>query len=558
MSTQEISIVTSEMAMDTLDPMPKLNGTAFRIGIVVAHLDGILIEINFQLPNEICSAITLNSRCLMEELRLALLDPQAYPHPTGQVKAIETHISLIFLAGEFAYKIKKPIQTSFLDYRTLAQRKAMCEKELLINQRFAPELYLDVVPIVCDEQLLRVNVPGEPVEYAVLMHRFAESAVLHDRLRSGQVQVEDMSRLAQSIAMFHQSAERRPSNSSYGSIDGLRAFAETNLEYLRGRYPAPWNAMIEELDRWTHQSLDTLRSQFEHRQVDSIRACHGDLHLSNILDWNGKMMPFDGIEFNEDLRWIDVLSDIAFTYMDLSYHGRSDLASRLMNDYLELTDNYADVAILRWYAVYRALVRAMVAGIRSDQVSNPEDRKTAQADVLKHIELAMRLRSGEVKPKLWITMGVSGSGKSRGSLPWISSLPAIRLRSDALRKSMFPQDETAGDRQSRYAPAASQAVYERLASLSRVLVENHFSVIVDATFLRKVDRLWFREIANQLGAEFGILAFEAPPAELARRIEHRRTYEHDPSEATVEVLEQQLAIAEPLDEIETPSLVRYH
>lgn len=491
----------------------------------------------------------------MEELCLALLDPQAYPHPTGHVEAIETHISLVFLAGEFAYKIKKPIQTSFLDYRTLAQRKAMCDKELLINRRFAPELYLDVVPIVRHERLLRVNLPGEPLEYAVRMRRFPESAVLHDRLRSGQLQVEDMSRLAQSIAAFHQSAERRSCMSTFGSIDGLRAFAETNLEYLRGRYPAPWSAMIEELDHWTHQSLNTLGSQFERRQVDSVRACHGDLHLSNILDWNGTMMPFDGIEFNEDLRWIDVLNDIAFTYMDLTYHGRTDLASRLINDYLELTDDYADVAILRWYAVYRSLVRAMVAGIRSDQITNVDDREAAQADILKHIELAMQLRSGEERPKLWITMGVSGSGKSRGSLPWIASLPAIRLRSDVLRKRMFPKNETPSDRQLRYAPAASQAVYERLASLSRVLVENHFSVIVDATFLRKVDRVWFREIANQLGAEFGIVAFEAPSAELARRIENRRRHEQDPSEATIEVLEQQLASVEPLDVTERPFLV---
>ena len=486
----------------------------------------------------------------MEELRLALIDPLAYPHPTGLVESIETHISMVFLAGEFAYKIKKPIQTSFLDYRTLAQRKAMCEKELSLNQRFAPELYLDVVPIVRHEQAVRVNAPGEPFEYAVRMRRFPASAVLHDRLRSGLVQIEDMSRLAQSIATFHQQAERRSITSSYGNIESLRTFAETNFAYLRHRFPVPWNSILKDLDRWTHDSLTALGKSFERRQIDSIRACHGDLHLSNILDWNGKMVPFDGIEFHEDLRWIDVLNDIAFPYLDLSYHGRTDLASRLLNDYLEITGDYEDIAILRWYAVYRALVRAMVAAIRSDQVNLLDDREAAEAEVLKHIDLAVQLCGFGDKPKLWITMGASGSGKSRGSLPWISSLPAIRIRSDVERKRMFSDDGTEASRQARYTPAASQAVYERLAHLSQTLLENHFSVVVDATFLRQVDRHWFRSIAERHDADFGILAFEAPPSVMALRIENRRNHEQDPSEATIEVLEQQLAMMDPLDESE--------
>ncbi len=491
----------------------------------------------------------------MEELRLALLDPQAYPHPTGLIESIETHISWVFLAGEIAYKIKKPIQTSFLDYRTLAQRKTMCEKELSLNQRFAPELYLDVVPIVKHEETVRVNAPGEPLEYAVRMRRFPGSAVLHDRLRSGLVQIEDMPRLAQSIASFHQQAERRSITSTHGNLESLRGFAETNFAYLRHRVPAAWSSNLVALDRWTHDSLNALRQPFERRQIDSIRACHGDLHLSNILDWNGKMMPFDGIEFHEELRWIDVLNDIAFTYMDLCYHDRIDLAARLLNDYLEITNEYEDIAILRWYAVYRALVRAMVAAIRADQVQLLDDRESAEAEVLKHIELAMQLRGLDERPKLWITMGPSGSGKSRGTLPWISSLPAIRIRSDFERKRMFPDDGTETSRQTRYTSAASQAVYERLAYLSETLLKNHFSVIVDATFLRQVDRHWFRSIAERHQADFGILAFDAPPSVMALRIEHRRLHDQDPSEATIEVLEQQLAMMEPLDESEQQMVV---
>ncbi len=495
----------------------------------------------------------------------ALLQSDAYPHSvSGSVELIETHISWVLLAGEFAYKIKKPIRNPFLDYSTLELRKHSCDEELRLNKRFAGEVYLDVVPIgrvngelrvLTVGVLSRLDASAAPVEYAVRMKRFPADALMKDRLRDGHVNMFDVQQLAKRIACFHAAAGRADSTSRFGSGELILAEALDNCRDLAKANVASSLAQVRVIERWTTEHFDSHRKAFcDRRNFGHVRECHGDLHLGNIVQLNGAFVPFDGVEFCEDFRWIDTLSDAAFTAMDMAANGRLDLCHSFVNAYFEASGDYSAVKVLQWYLVYRAMVRAKVAAMRALQAEeNTKERREAEHDLSSHLSLAERFATlpSEV-PRIWITYGLSGSGKTVGSEQLLQRHGALRVRADVERKRLAglkPNESvTADDERSAhlYSTQMTEATYRRLAELAESIVGTGESVIVDATCLKRWQRDLLRSVAERLDVPFQILAFHAEHSELRRRIVERSERGRDASDADLDVLEKQIASQEHL------------
>ncbi len=482
----------------------------------------------------------------------ALLEPQRYPGRVRVVELVQTHISWVLLAGEFAFKIKKPLKLPFLDYSTLALRKACCIEELRLNRRYAPGVYLGVQGIFNSAQDPHLEGPGLPIEYAVKMRRFDDDQRLDRVCLRGGLQAAHLSDLADTVAQFHSNAAVAPATSRFGSAAEIMAQARDNFDELsRLLHDAAQRAQLERLRVWTEAQFGHLADLFERRRKEGrVRECHGDLHLANLVLIDRKVTLFDCIEFNEDLRWIDVASEIAFTYVDLLAHGQPGLAIWFVNEVLSRNADYGAARALPFYAVYRALVRVKVAGIRSGQTAQDD------GEVGTYLALAERLMA-RPPPRLIITHGVTGCGKTCATdhlLQSDLSAGTLRLRADVERKRLFglPHTHKSGSAMESgiYSAEAHMRTYARLRELSAALLQAGWSVIVDAAFLRRADRASFRALALEAGAAFSILAPQASSEQLRQRIEARQAMGLDASEGTLAVLALHLRTIEPLSDDE--------
>ncbi len=474
-----------------------------------------------------------------------LLRPHAYPHAAPAPRLIETHISWVIVAGDYAYKLKKPVDFGFLDFSTLARRRACCDEEIRVNRRLAPDIYLDVVAVTGTVEAPHMGGDGPPLEWAVRMRAFPAEATLD---RASDLDAAQIDAIAARIAAFHGQADTAPADSDYGRPEQVSAPVAANFTQLRALLPdfgprrAHATALLDALHAWTQAEQARLLQHFAARRAGGyIRECHGDLHLGNIAWVQDAPLIFDAIEFSAPLRFIDVINEIAFLAMDLTHRGHEDLAWRFVNAYLEHTGDYAGVAALPYYHVYRAMVRAKVAALRAAQAGGDYD------ECLTYLQLAQHL----ARPRhafLLLMHGVSGSGKTWLSQHLLQALGAIRLRSDVERKRLFgltPLDASTTVPGGIYTAAAGEATRVRLVSLTRALVAHGLPVIVDATFIRADWRQPFAELAAALALPWRIVAVEAPPQVLRERIARRQASGHDASEADDTVLDAQLAAAEP-------------
>ena len=485
----------------------------------------------------------------------ALLAPQRYPGSVTKVELVETHISWVLLAGDFAYKLKKPVKLPFLDFSTLALRQQACLDELRLNRRLAPDIYLDVVSLNASPQGPQWGGAGEVLDYAVRMRRFDEAGRLDHVCERGELRPAHLSDLATTLVAFHEAADRAPPDTRFGQPEQVMAPVLDNFtdlaRMLQASPEADALARLARLQTRTQAQFQQLGPLMLARKLGGlVRECHGDLHLANLVLINGRVRLFDCLEFNEDLRWIDVASDIAFTYIDLLEHGQPGLANWFVNEVASHSGDYPSALLLRFYAVYRCLVRAKVAAIRAKQ------QHADTSEVLADISLAERL-SAPHPVQLCITHGVSGCGKTYLTDQWLQQdgcPPTLRLRADVERKRLFQLDSTAqtgsGVNAGLYAPAVHAQVYGHLRELAAGLLAAGWSVVVDATFLRRADRDVFRDVAAALGASFVILAPKASPEQLRTRILARNAGGTDASEATLAVLAQQLREVEPLGQDE--------
>ncbi len=487
-----------------------------------------------------------------------LSDPRAYPHPVDVVERLETHISVILLAGDYAYKIKKPYDLGFLDFTTLAARRHYCEEELRLNRRLAASLYLDVVPLTGSLDAPRVGGTGPALEYAVRMRRFPQSALLSEQITHASVPLETMRAFGEALAAFHAGSATASAHDPWGRAEAIAEAARANFDQLAPRLRGTGaRRTLAQLTEWTESALVRLAPVFTARKAAGrVRECHGDLHLGNLVLLDGAIQAFDCIEFNAAFRWIDVMSEVAFLVMDCASHGRTDLGFAFLNAYLESSGDYDGLQVLGFYLVFRALVRAKIAALRTTQTDAPGTvRRAAWRDCRHYLRLAWA--AAHPPPPLLVLMhGLSGAGKSTVARGLAESLPAIHLRSDVERKRLFglaPLARSDAALQARlYGPDASARTYARLQELARTTLQAGFSVIVDATFLKRAHRapllaLWPRTL---------IVACTAPHAVLRQRVAARYAAGNDAAEADVRVLEAQIRSQEKLDEEERRHAVR--
>ena len=359
----------------------------------------------------------------------ALRSGSGFEHPVDDVVVLETHISWVLLTGRYAYKIKKPVALPFLDFTTLDAREHFCQEELRINRRLAPELYLDVVPITGTAHTPRMGGHGEAIEYAVKMHQFPDRDRLDRVAARGELCAGHVGALAEKIARFHDEVGIADARSPFADSEHLRSETMENFQALASQTLVPRiQALVDLVHRWSAGSLVELGRRFRARKPAGwIRECHGDMHLANMALFEGDVTIFDALEFDENLRWIDVQSELAFLAMDLEYRKLAHLGWVLLSRYLELTGDYTGVRLLRHYKVYRAMVRAKVAALRADQFE-PDSRAhdEAMAELASHVELAHVMLQPRERTPLVITHGVSGSGKSWLSERLLPVLGAVR------------------------------------------------------------------------------------------------------------------------------------
>ena len=477
----------------------------------------------------------------------ALLKPSVYPHAVEHCELIETHISWVILTGEYAYKIKKPVNLGFVDFSTLEKRHHYCLEELRLNRRLAASLYLDVVAITGTSE--HPDIKEEPdnkstvIEYAVKMRQFPQQAQLDRMLLADKLFPEHIDAFAQRIAEFHQQTDIADSSEKYVDIKQVCRPVQDNFEQLqRNINNEKYQSILAELEQWSDSEYKRLEVVFQQRKQNGyVRECHGDMHLRNLAWVDDEPLLFDCLEFNPELRLIDVINDIAFLVMDLQDRQQPQLAQRFLNKYLEHTGDYAGITVLPYYLFYRALVRVKVDAIRAAQTGISSDEKMeAENDMAGYLELAQSY-TRPTQPKLIITRGLSASGKSTISGMLLEQLPAIRIRSDVERKRLYglkaEQSAKTASGEGIYSTDATELTYKKLAEVASHIIEAGFSVIVDATFINIEPRTQFQTLAKDKNIPFIILEFTATPETLRQRIINRQD---DASDADIQIFEYQL------------------
>lgn len=466
---------------------------------------------------------------------------------TGQsVELVETHISWVLLTPVHAYKLKKPVRFPFVDFSNAHVRKHFCEEELRLNRRFAPSIYIDVMPVHGTPESPRIGGQsvGMPIDHVIRMRRFPQSSLLRNLLEAGSVEPAWLDGLARRLAEFHTSAPAVSPASPMGGADLIVRAVSDVLTLLQERCE---DSRHIRLHGWMNEQARALQSTWTARQRrGSIRECHGDLHTGNVVLIEGELVPFDGIEFDPGLRWIDVMSDVAFLTMDLKAHGRPDLAFRFLDGWLQHSGDHAGLKVLHFYEIYRALVRAMASSL-----GKQPSRAVAAPDYLaRAVDWAT---SPPSNARLLITHGVSGSGKSTVAAQLLCVAGAIRIRSDVERKRLFglaPLERSTPLGIAIYTEQATRDTTESLLCRARAALQAGYPVIVDAAFLRSDERRRFQAMAAELQTPFSILNCHASPTTLNQRVVARAALGMDASEAGVEVLEHQFTTLQPLDEDE--------
>jgi len=491
-----------------------------------------------------------------QKLITALCDPHRYPHAAKTVHVVETHISWVLLAGRYAYKVKKAVNLGFLDFTDLKARRHYCAEELRLNRRLAPGIYLGVTAIGGTSNNPQLDSSsGAAIEYAVKMRRFATDALMDRQLARGRITPRHIDHLAASLARFH-SGLPPASDTRYGSPAGIHAAALQNFEQLQTLlHDADDLQMLAAVRQVAENEFGFCAKTFEQRrQQGCVRECHGDLHLGNIALLRDEPVPFDGIEFDPELRWIDMINEVAFPYMDLLHHRQAALASRFLNTWLEQTGDYAGMAVLRFYCAYRAMVRAKVEAIRAHQTGLSKRVRTNELAACRdHLTLAAQCLTRQW-PALIITHGLPGSGKSSFAQFALENLQAIRIRSDVERKRLFGlaahEDSRSAIDGGIYSTQATAQTYARLLELAQQLLAAGYPVIVDAAFLRHAERRQFRELAERMQVPFAIASLQVKTQTLRTRIMQRQSQGNDASEAGLEVLEKLKQVQQPLEQEE--------
>ena len=490
------------------------------------------------------------------ELIQAMRTPGFYPHPAETVDFIQTHISSLFLVGDHVYKLKKPLDLGFLDFSSLDKRRFYCREEVRLNSRLAPSVYLQVLPVSQDLQggfVLGQSQQGQVVDYVVHMRRLSEDFMFPALLSKGLVNLELLQELAGILAKFHARATPVDADSDLGSPSLVRSNIQENFEQTRILAGTALSQkrfqMFEQVMFWIlHRRHHLLHSR--HVQ-GKTRECHGDLRMEHICMFNNQLVVFDCIEFNERFRFIDTAADLAFLLMDMEYSGHWQEAQHLLTAYTRASDDEDIMSVINLYKAYYAQTRGKVAGIQSmEEEFSETDRQEALNRATAFLDLAWSYAIKLTSPTLIVTCGLMGTGKSEVGRHLQVALGAELIQSDALRKSIHGFDPSSKHEeafgQGLYSRAATQATYQALLDQARSRLQDHASVILDASFSRREDRGRVMSLAHALNLRCVLVQCLCPEKVVKKRLSKRH---RDVSDGRWDLFAQQKAGFEPVTEL---------
>jgi uncharacterized protein len=469
-----------------------------------------------------------------------LKDPSSYGDGVDRVEVLETHVSRVFLAGDHAYKLKRAVRFPYLDFSTAELRRRACEAEVTLNRRTAPALYEGVCGLFRSaEGGISFAPNGTAVDWVVVMRRFDQGLLFDSLAKNDRLGPRAMDELADHIAAFHAVAERRP---DCGGGAEMADLAELQHRCLEERQHAGFTAQQVDaiLAKWRERLAAVAGLLDRRRAAGKVRHCHGDLHLGNICLFDGKPTLFDCLEFSETLASIDVLYDLAFLLMDLEHRGFRSLANRVLNRYLDRTEEDDGLAALPLFLSLRAGIRAHVVASALEGASNPSARVEMAAEARRYLDLAHRfLQSQSVR--LVAIGGVSGTGKSTlaaALAPELGLRPGARvLRSDVTRKLLLGVGPEIPLPAAAYTREISSRIYDLLRRKAETALAAGYSAIIDAVALKPEERRSFAEVARTAGVPFTGLWLEGSAETLTARLRARRG---DASDATPAILAEQL------------------
>jgi hypothetical protein len=491
-----------------------------------------------------------------------LLAPEAYPHAVvTPIRVAETHISWVLLTGPYAYKIKKPLRLSFLDYSTPELRHRCCDEEVRLNSRYAPDLYLGVATINGTPDSPRIDGAGEVLEHAVRMRQFDPRDELDALVAARAVSASELATLGEHVARFHADAAEVDPASTFGSAETVRRVISDNFAELQ-RLPEArrWADSLKMLRQWVDHAHARLCSRVDHRRgTGRVRECHGDLHSGNVVRWQGALTPFDGIEFDPALRFIDVTNDVAFLTMDLAMHGRADLRRAFLQAWTQTLADFGGLPLLAYFETYRALVRAKVAALRAMQERDGSPERSRDCDAAgRYLDWAAE-RTRRTSAGLVLTCGLSGSGKTWIARELASKLHALHIRSDVERKRLAGlgalEDSRSPPDGGIYTREFTARTYERLEECAADALAGGEGVIVDAAFLKRDERRRMLDLARKWSVPVAIVHCVAPHEVLRSRLEKRARSGTDASEAGVTILDRQPGFWEDFADNEHRSIV---
>ena len=494
-----------------------------------------------------------------ERLVRFLQSPSSYPHHPIEVRVIQTHISWVFVASPFVFKVKKPVNLGFLDFSTLEKRRYFCQREVALNRRLCPEIYLGVVPIYKATDRFSFDAEGQIAEYAVKMRELPHDWFLSELLAKDLVGEREINRVISALHRFYQSETPTPEIEQWGKPEKLKITTDENfaqMEPFLGKTISP--AAFEAIRHFTNEFYAANEGLFFERiRQHRILDCHGDLHLDHIHLSPEATTIFDCIEFNDRFRSIDIANDLAFLAMDFDFERRRDLADLLLKTAAREFRDDRLLKIADFYKCYRAFVRGKVKSIQSIEHETVEPEAYAK-HAARYFRLALRYAVAGSQPVMLVVMGRVGTGKTTLAKQLASELDWPLFSSDQIRKTLAALPLTVRTplelRDKLYSNQMTQRTYEKLVEEGLGALAVHSSVVLDATFSSRKRRDCLRDKCIRAGIRLQVIELEADRNAIATRLEERDENAAELSDARLEDLERLSAAYEPPDEL--PTLIR--